>query len=69
MFCSRQTNNIINKIHERAFRIVLNGYISDFEAMLRNMNDITIRHRNIRTLMIELFKVKYDLAPPIMDSM
>ena len=69
MFCSRQINNMINKIHERALRIVLNDNISDFETMLRNMNDITIHHRNIQTLMIELFKIKYDLAPPIMDSM
>ena len=64
MFCSRQTNNMINKIHER----VLNDH-SDFEAMLRNMNDITIRHRNIQILMTELFKIKYDLASPIMDYM
>ena len=33
------------------------------------MNGITIHHRNIQTLMIELFKTEYDLAPPIMDSM
>ena len=69
MFCSRQTNNMINKIHERALRIVLNDHFSDFETMLLNMNDITIHHRNIQTLMIELFKIKYDLAPPIMDSL
>ena len=37
--------------------------------MLLNMNDITIQHRNIQTFMIELFKIKYDLAPPIIDSM
>ena len=37
--------------------------------MLRNINDITIDHRNIQTHMIELFKIKYDLAPPVMDSM
>ena len=37
--------------------------------MLRNMNDITIHHRNIQSLMIELFNIKYDLAPPVMDSM
>ena len=49
--------------------IVLNDNISDFETMLLNMNDITIHHRNIQTLMIELFKIKYDLAPPIMDSL
>ena len=39
--CSRQTNNMINKIHERALRIVLNDHISDFDTMLRNINDIT----------------------------
>ena len=69
MFCSRKRNNIINKIHERALRIALNDHISDFEIMLRNINDITIHYRNIQTLMIELFKIKYDLAPPVMDSM
>ena len=58
---------MINKIQERTLRIVLNDHISDFETMLRNINRITIHHRNIQTLMIELFKIKYDLAPPIMD--
>ena len=68
MFCSRRTSNIINKIHERALRMVLNDHISDFETMLGTINDITIHHGNIQTLMIELFKIKYDLALPIMDS-
>ena len=54
--------------HERALRIVLNDN-SDFETMPRNISDITIHHRNIQTLLIELFKIKHDLAPPIMDSM
>ena len=30
IFCSRQTNNMINKIRERALRIALNDHISDF---------------------------------------
>ena len=60
---------MINKTHERALRIVLNDHFSDFETMLLNMNDITIRIRNIQTLMIELFKIKYDLALPMMDSL
>ena len=72
LFCSRQTNNMMGKIHERALRIVLNDHIlrlSHFETMLRNINEITIHHRNTQTLMFELFKIKYDLAPPAMDSM
>ena len=69
MLCSKQSNNMINKILERALRIVLNDHISDFETMPRNTYDITIRHRKIQTLTSELFKMKYDLAPSVMDSM
>ena len=57
---------MINKIHERALRIVLNDSISDFETMLRN--SIAIHHRNNQNLITELSKIKYDLGPPIMDS-
>ena len=60
---------MINKIHERDLRIVLNDNISDFETMLQNMYDITIHHRNIQTLLIDLFKIKHNLAPPVMNSM
>ena len=62
---------MIKKVYERALtlRIVLNDNIIDFENVLRNMNDITIHHKNIQTLMTELFKIKYDLAPLIMDSL
>ena len=35
MFCSKQTNNMINKLHERALRTVLNDHISDFEKPLQ----------------------------------
>ena len=48
---------MINKIHERAFRIVLNDHINDFETMLRNINDITIHHRNIQTLIVVIADV------------
>ena len=69
MFCSRQTNNMINKLHERALRLVLNDHISDFETLLHKSNDISIHHGNIQMLLIELYKMKNKLAPPIMDSM
>ena len=68
MFCSRQTNNMINKLHERALRLVLNHHVSDFEALLRKRNDISCHYSNIQILMIELYKIKNELAPPIMDS-
>ena len=67
MFCSRQTNNMINKLHERALRLVLNDHVSDFEAVLRKSNDVSCHHKNIQMLMIELCKIKNELAPPLMD--
>ena len=57
-----------NKLHERAMRIVLNDHISDFEALLHKSNDVSSHHRNIQMLMIEHYKIKNELAPPIMDS-
>ena len=60
---------MINKLHERAQRLVLKDHVNDFEALLRKSNDISCHHRNIQILMIELYKIKNQLAPPIMDSL
>ena len=68
IFCSRQTNQIINELHERALRILLYDHISNFETLLQKNNEIVSHHRNIQTLMIELYNIKNELAPPIMNS-
>ena len=68
MFCSRTSNNMINKLHERSLRIILNDYSSDFNILLENNNDICNHHRNIQALLIEVFKMKNGLVPPIMES-
>ena len=54
MFCSRTSNNMINKLHERSLRFMLNDYSSNFNILLENNNDISDHHRNIQTLLIEL---------------
>ena len=69
MFCSRTSNNIINSIHERALRIILEDYSTNFSNLLQRNNDLSIHHRNIQCLMIEIFKIKNNLAPPIMTTM
>ena len=60
IFCLRTSNNI-SKLHERSLRIILNDYSS-------GNNDICNHHRNIQALLIEVFKTKNGLAPPIMES-
>ena len=56
-------------MHERALRLLLNDQVSDFEALLRKGNDVSCHHRNIQMLIIELYKIKNELAPSIMNSM
>ena len=68
MFCSRTSNNMINKIHERTLRSILNDHTSDFDALLQTNNDTCNHHRNIQTLMIEIYKMKNNLNPSIMDN-
>ena len=68
MFFSRTSNNMINKLHERSLRIILNDYSSDFNILLENNNDICNHHRNIQALLTEVLKMKNELASLIMES-
>ena len=56
----------MNKIHERALRIVYQDAKSSFETLLQKDNSFTIHVRNVQTLGIELYKVAYGIAPEIM---
>ena len=67
MFCWRMSNNMINKLHEMLLRIIMNDYSSDLNILLENNNGIWNQHRNIQTLLIEVFKMKIELAP-MMES-
>ena len=68
MFCSLISNNIINKLHERALRVTLGDDLSNFESSLQNNKGICSYYKNIQSLMIAKFKFRDELAPPIMDS-
>ena len=59
----RTLNNIINKIHERALRIVYNDDHSSFDELLNRNNSFTIHERDVQALAIEMFKVISGLSP------
>ena len=48
MFHSRGLNNKINRIHERALRIIYNDKSSSYRELLTKNRSVTIHHRNIR---------------------
>ena len=55
MFCSGPSNNMINRAHERAVGVILGVNLSDFEFLLQNNRDIRSCHKNIESLMIDIF--------------
>ena len=66
--CSVPEHQTTNKVHKRALRVVLNDHTSDFRTLLQKNNDLSNHHRNIRTLLIEIFKAKNGLGPWIIGS-
>ena len=68
MFCQRSSNTRINHLHERALRIVYNDNESTFEDILKKDNSVSIYHKNIRLLGIELYKVKNNLSTHLMSD-
>ena len=68
MFCSRTMNTKINRIHDRALRLVYQDYTSSFEELLTEDKSLCFHHRNIHQVAIEMFKVKHNLSPLFMKE-
>ena len=63
MFHSRTLNTKINKLHERALRIVYKDEDLTFQQLLEKDNSFTIHERNLQKLAIEMYKAKHSLSP------
>ena len=68
MFHNRTLNNKINKLHERALRLVYKDDASTFRELLDKDNSFTIHERNLQKLAIEMFKAKNKLSPDFMQT-
>ena len=69
MFCGRKLNRKINHIHERALRFVYDDYTSTFESLLEKDKSVSIHHRNIHRVAIEMYKVINNLSPGIIQDL
>jgi hypothetical protein len=68
MFHDRNVNNRINRLHERALRLLYSDDISTFQVLLEKSNEFTIHQRNIQSLAIEMFKAKHNVGPYILQD-
>ena len=67
VFQSRNLNNKINRIHERALRLVYQNNLS-FSELLDLDNSVTVHQKNLQVLVTEIYKVKNGIAPEIMKD-
>ena len=69
MFSSRQSNNLINKVHERSLRLITNNQNSSFETLFQNNKDITVHQKNVQILMTEVNDIVKGEALAIMKNL
>ena len=68
MLHSRQNNNKIKHLHERCLRLIHNDKLSSYEELLEKDGSVSIHHKNIQSLAIEMFQIKYGQSPEIVSD-
>ena len=68
MFHSRKLNARINRLHEKALRVVYRDFDSSFKELLRRESSTTLPQRNLQKLITEILKVKTRIAPELMKG-
>ena len=68
VFHSRQLNNQLSKIQERALPLVYKDNKLTLDDLLKLDNSVTIHQRKPQILATEIFKVKNSLAPEIITE-
>ena len=66
---SRIIHSLINNIHERALRIVYKDNISSFSLLLEKSGSVSIHHRNLQMLAVEIYKAINNLSSPLMTEL
>ena len=66
MFHDRAANSKLNRIHERALRLVCKDSESELEELKKKYGNI--HQHNLQLLMIEIFKTKNNLNPTFMKN-
>ena len=66
---NKSINKKINKLHERALRLIYCDHSSNFQELLQRENSVTIHQKNIQTLASMLYKVVNNIALTILSEL
>ena len=66
---TRTIHSLINNIHERELRIVYKDDVASFEILLEKSGSVSIHHRNLQALPIEVYKSLNSLSSPLMTDL
>ena len=69
MFHCRTINNKINRLHERALRLVYKNDNFTFHELLQLDGSVTIHQRNLQKLATEMYKAKNQISPLPMQEL
>ena len=68
MIHTKQLNNRINSLHEKALRVTFQNRNSSFSKLLKLEKLASIYYRYIKYLLTEIYKVKMGLSPPVVSD-
>ena len=66
---SRTMETQINRIHDRALKIIYGDNVSSFETLLKKSGSVTIHHRNLQLLATEIYKAFNNLSSSLMSDL
>ena len=69
MFHGRQVNNKINRLHERALRMIYEYSTFSFDTLLGKYMSFSVYDRNIQQPSLKMYKVTKGLAPTAISSL
>ena len=69
MFCSRQSNSLIKKMHEWSLKISYKDQKTSYHNLLENHNGVTIHQRNLQVLVMGIYKIVNGVTPLIMNPL
>ena len=68
MLHSRQNNNKIKHLDERCLCLIHNDKLSSYEELLEKDGSVSIHHKNIQSVAIEMFQIKHGHSPEIISD-